>query len=361
MLNTIDLFSGPGGITLGFKDARDFQCLFAVENNQQAAETFEINHLGIPVFRKDIRRIKEEEIISTLAGRKVDIVLGGPPCEGFSMAGKRNPEDKRNTLFWQMLVISKIAKVEAIMMENVPGLLSMKSGETFRNILHAFHEFGYRTSYTILDSSDFGIPQKRKRLFIFAFKNIDPNPLVEELDQITKSRVTCWEALSDLPSLGPGEEKKHYEKSPENNYQEDMRKNAKFLQSHKAVNHRKYMIERFSYIKPGFGMKEAWERMPESIKPKRLYAARCRRLDPEKSSYTVTSHCLDELIHPFQDRAITPREAARLQSFPDNYLFTGKYVVFHSSVEQDRYEQIGDAVPPYLAKEIAIRLKTFLQ
>ena len=107
-------------------------------------------------------------------------------------------------------------------------------------------------------------------------------------------------------------------------------------------------------------MEEAWDRMPEHVRPKKLYAARCRRLDPEKPSYTITSHCLDEIIHQYENRAISPREAARLQSFPDRYLFVGKYVVFHSAPEQDRYEQIGDAVPPLLAKGIADKLKKFL-
>ena len=201
----------------------------------------------------------------------------------------------------------------------------------------------------------------RKRLFIFAFKDKDPSIIIDQLKKVKKKIVTSGEAISDLPPLDPGEEKKIYTSPPENNFQMLMRKGSKYLQSHKAVNHRKYMIERFSYIKKGNGMKHAWDNMPDHVRPRRLYAARCRRLDPEKPSYTITSHCLDEIIHPYKNRAISPREAARLQSFPDRYLFIGKYVVFHSAPEQDRYEQIGDAVPPLLAKGIAEKLKRFIR
>lgn len=360
MLNTVDLFAGPGGITCGFKMAGEYRSLFAVEFNQQAADTYEINHIEVPLIRKDIRRIKKEEILNLLDGQKVDIVLGGPPCEGFSMAGKRDPEDKRNTLFWQLLRISNIVKSRAIMMENVPGLLSLQKGKVFQEVLRAFRDEGYNTDDVILNSRDFGVPQVRKRLFIFAFRGKNPEYLIKSLKKTKKNTVTSGEALSDLPALNPGEEKKVYAGPPENSFQKLLRKNSKYLQSHKAVNHRKYMIERFSYIKKGNGMKEAWEMMPERVKPDKLYAARCRRLDPDKPSYTITSHCLDEIIHPYENRAISPREAARLQSFPDKYKFIGKYVVFHSDEEQDRYEQIGDAVPPLLAKGIAEKLKKFL-
>lgn len=356
-LKTLDLFSGCGGLTLGFKLA-GFESQLAVEFVKEAAETFKTN-LGTEVIVKDIRKVSNREISSKLK-TKIDLIAGGPPCEGFSNAGKRNPLDKRNLLYREILRIARYLKPKIILMENVPALLTMKNGDVINDIRKGLLRIGYQSDFVTLNSADFGVPQNRRRLFIIATKDNNYKRIISDLKKKKAKKLTSvYDAISDLPSLNPGQQETNYFSKPIARYQIKMRKHSKELLNHKAVKHRQEIIERYKYIKPGSGIKEAWQTIPQQFRPKALYAARGRRLHYLNPSYTVTSHCLDELIHPEQNRAITPREAARLQSFPDWYRFLGKYVVFHGSHEQDQYEQIGDAVPPLMAEGIAKVIKRY--
>ena len=425
---SIDLFSGPGGLCTGFKWA-GIKPLIAVEWSDWTIKTYAASHdadiLDLSGYLKnpsgykdfflpsdktllihgDIREVKKDLIKKILKERfdtdTVDIVSGGAPCESFSMAGDRKEEDYRNHLFLNIIRIAKEVDSKIIFFENVKGLFSKKidgvPGKMYQAVCDEFEKkdkegYGYNLvsrdkDKVLLLAADYGVPQKRERVFLVSLNNKYPDlkfsyPEHTHGDKTWKKHMTVADALYDLPVLSSGEESILYDYSL-NIVKDDkilefleimrgVRFHAPehisfkptFLSYHKSVNHRDNILKRMSLIKQGETMIDASERMKknhtwEEFKeyfPKKLYAARNRRLDENQPSFTVTSHCLDEMIHPKEDRALTPREAARLQSFPDWYIFEGPYVKFHSDPEQDKYEQIGDAIPPLLAYNLGLEL-----
>ncbi|NFG58126.1 DNA cytosine methyltransferase [Clostridium botulinum] len=435
MYTYIDLFSGPGGLCTGFENA-GFKPLIAVEMSDNTVLTYAKNHdaeiyklqdlidnrgnleaiLNIEsdntaLIHGDIRLVGNE-IINEILNKKfkvnsVDVVAGGPPCESFSMAGKRADGDERDNLFENMLRIAKAAKSKYIFFENVPGLLTKKSNNinVFDIIVDEFNNHGYKLASIDKNiikclAADYGVPQKRERVFLIAMderygENKFNYPEKTHGEGRQYPHITAGEALKYLPSLNSGEGEDiqdinySYEEEYSNNeINEAFYRYIKFISgedgyipshinhdqyvteiaNHKAVNHREKMVKRLSYINQGEGMKKAAERLisegreeiVEMYFPKKLYAARNRRLKENEPSFTVTSHCLDEMVHPTSDRGLTPRETARLQSFPDWYVFEGDYVKFHSDPLQDKYEQCGDAIPVLLVKALADELKIAL-
>lgn len=337
----------------------------------------------------------------------VDVVSGGAPCESFSLAGQRNEGDERDDLFSNILRISRAVKTKLIMFENVKGLLSKprtkngKKGEIFDDICNAFELKNKRPSYNLisreqntilLKASDYGVPQSRERIILIATRNdlkdisFDyPKKIYGEGREYPY--VTSGEAISDLPAVESGQvvtsysfpdkftskNQEHFLKIVRGNYEnDDMNCKVpqhlinKKLYSFDTINnqngpgHIPRKLELLSLIPERGSMKSVYEEMSANgtlneykhLFPKTIYASRNRRLLADEPSFTVTSHCLDEIIHPYQNRAITVREAARLQSFPDWYQFAGPDVTFHSDKDEDKYEQIGDAVPPLLAYAI---------
>lgn len=373
-------------------------------------EPSEENKQRTVLIHGDIRKVSNNLIDEILLKRfevtTVDIVTGGAPCESFSMAGQRNEEDERNDLFLNILRVARHVSSKMILFENVKGLFSKKvdgiRGRMFELICDEFERVDDETgvsfrltsripSEVTLTASGFGVPQNRDRIFLVGINsNYEttfnyPEPTHGEGREYPY--VTVADALNDLPQIERNEEASMYETNlnqiEENhrfNYLSIMR-GFKFqppnhinfdettLSSHKSLKHRDKMVERFKNIRQGESQKSAAERLilegKESIReqffPKKLYGARCRRLVENRPSFTVTSHCLDEMIHPTLNRQLTPREAARLQSFPDWYIFEGPYVKFHSDPEQDRYEQIGDAIPPLLAYNLGVKVSETLE
>lgn len=435
MYTYIDLFAGPGGLCTGFKNS-GFKPLIAVEMSDNTVLTYARNHnaeiykleelinnkgkleeiLDIDSNRTalihgDIRLV-DNDIIKEILQKKfkvnnVDVVAGGPPCESFSMAGKRAEGDERDNLFENMLRIAQATESKYIFFENVPGILTKKSNNinVFNIIIDEFNNHGYKLASTDKNTikclaSDYGVPQNRERVFLVAInEKYGENKFIYPEKTHGYGRkypyITVGDALKYLPSLnsGEGEEIQYinytYEEEYKNNeinegaykyirfisgkegYIPDHIKNDECtskITNHKAVNHREKMVKRLSYIKQGEGMKKAAERLVSEGKeeiiemyfPKKLYAARNRRLKENEPSFTVTSHCLDEMVHPVNNRGLTPRETARLQSFPDWYVFEGDYVKFHSDPLQDKYEQCGDAIPVLLVKALAEELKIAL-
>jgi DNA (cytosine-5)-methyltransferase 1 len=355
----------------------------------------------------DINLVTHELIDKILRNRfgveSVDIVTGGAPCESFSMAGTRTIGDERDNLFLNILRIARHVKSKMILFENVKGLLSKEKGEIFQHICDEFERIdditgiGYRLSsrdpqQILLRASDYGVPQNRERIFLVGVRHdLNANFSYPEPTHGPDRKypyITVQDALMDLPLIEAGQESDSYNNSSELSLEEHVLKflnkmrgqekgfeppeHLKFtstqISSHKAVAHREKIIKRMELIKQGESMKTAAERLiaegREDLRnlyfPKKLYGARNRRLRLDQPSFTVTSHCLDEMIHPLLNRGLTPREAARLQSFPDWYQFEGPYVKFHSDPEQDRYEQIGDAIPPLLAYALGIQVKKTL-
>jgi DNA (cytosine-5)-methyltransferase 1 len=344
----------------------------------------------------DINKVEINLINKILKERfgvdSVDIVTGGAPCESFSMAGDRKQDDERNSLYQNVLRIARGVDSKMFLFENVKGLFSKKkddvAGAMYKYICEEFQsEIEGKPSFklastdkdtVLLKAIDYGVPQARERLFLVGVnRKYDAEyhyPKKTHGPGCKYDYVTVGDALLDLPQIEKSEETDVYDFDISK--VEDVKK-KEFLElmhgisskapygieytmnsifNHKAPGHTTKMFERIKSIKQGENMKKAYERLVEEGReefakenfPKKLYAARNRRLVLNEPSFTVTSHCLDEMIHPILDRALTPREAARLQSFPDWYQFKGPYVKFHSDPEQDQYEQIGDAIPPLL-------------
>lgn len=364
----------------------------------------------------DINLVSNELILEILKKKfgedTVDVVTGGAPCESFSMAGKRLEDDDRNDLFSNILRIAHAVDSKFVLFENVPGLLTKKrDGKKGGQIEYVFQEFErpdektgvfYRLASKDVSvfkclAADYGTPQKRERIFIVGCNSKYPeNTFVypEKTHGLDRKYpyITVEDAFRYLPVLhsGEGADTMPYKHSYEEDFASGRITEAAYLYYkfifddthsgnseydtdtvtfHKALNHNKKMIRRLHEIKQGEGMQTAVDRLlaegkEELVKevfPRKIYGSRNRRLKPDEPSFTVTSHCLDEMIHPFYDRQPTPREVARLQAFPDWYYINGPYVKFHSDPEQDKYEQIGDAIPVLMAKALAKSMRVALE
>lgn len=362
----------------------------------------------------DINQVSSDMIKELLASRygidsineTIDVVSGGAPCESFSIAGTRTANDERDDLFSNILRISRTLMAKMVLFENVKGLFSKakegKKGAIFDYICNSFEDENASCVYRLasrnpdkilLKACDYGVPQLRERLFLIGIReDLNDRHFDYPEPKFGPGRdnpyLTSGEAIEDLPYVKMGEEVTQYNEL--NCYRNDNQKrfvdivrgrykdedmNAVVpehlvkeglfsdtsISSHKAPGHIKRKQELLALIKPRESMKSAFKRLTDEgiidnyrdLFPNTIYGSRNRRLIPEEPSFTVTSHCLDEILHPFINRAITPREAARLQSFPDWYQFAGPYVQFHGDKVQDKYEQIGDAIPPLLAYAMA--------
>lgn len=371
----IDCFSGPGGICTGFR-AAGIETLVAIEKIKSCVETYSANHKNVHVIESDIRNVTAEKILPYIPAEGVDIVTSGMPCETFSTAGNtsRSFYDDRQFLFREGIRIAKISNAKLILFENVPAITSKRvskdSNELIIDVLEKeLDSAGYiYHKRFLLNAVDYGVPQRRKRFFILAAKSDEfiltaPAPL-------NQPEVTVENAFVDLPNVkvNTGVEEKFYTDA-ESEFSLLMKNNNfwklgddfnKKLSYQTPMKHRACTLERFKLINPGESLKNLFERykgeelqklQSERILPKKMFIKRNYRLKNDEPAPTVTSHCLDEFVHPIYNRALTVRECARLQSFPDCYDFAGgPFIVPHiSKTIQDKYEQIGDAVPPLLA------------
>ena len=336
-LNAIDLFAGAGGLSEGINQA-GINVLLANEINQDACLTYVYNHPKTIINQEDIRKVNGKSIKNIFGG--IDVVAGGPPCQGFSLAGKRDPKDPRNKMFKEFHRVIKELKPNTFVMENVKGLLSFQKGEFVNKIVRHFENIGYNVTVNLLNASDFGVPQQRERVFIIG--NVD-GKISLDLVKKCKEKVTTKQALSDLEFLNSGEEINEYKFKPQTNYQKLMRLSNK-LTNHKASNHSAAVIERFSKIKPGKGIKS----LPLKYQTSKNVLF---RLNPELPSRTVTT-LPEDLIHYSKNRILTVREMARLQSFNDKYLFLGPRTTGGDRRKYScpQYTQVGNAVPPILSK-----------
>ncbi len=369
----IDCFSGPGGICTGLH-AAGFDTKVAIEFIESCVETYKANHPEVEVIHSDIRDVKPEQVLPFIPKGGVDLVTSGMPCETFSTAGNtsRSFYDDRQFLFREGIRIAKMTKAKMILFENVPAITTKTVSKSDATLIvdvlkQELVEAGYGNYIeVVLDASQFGVPQKRNRFFILAtrfkgWKLSAPSPK-------TSSFVTVKDAFAGLPNVIPntGKEATRYT-GKESNYSQLM-KNASFWKREEVsevsyqmpMKHRECTLKRFELLQPGESLKDLFDRyqgeereelQKQRILPKKMFIKRNHRLRWNEPSPTVTSHCLDEFVHPDKNRALTVRECARLQSFPDSYDFAGgPYITphLHNNI-QDKYEQIGDAVPPLLA------------
>ncbi len=365
----LDCFSGPGGFCTGLR-AAGIETVAAVEKVDSCVETYRANHPGVKVFSGDIRDVKAASI-ARLAG-SIDLITSGMPCETFSTAGSRSRSfyDARQQLFMEPIRLGQALDAPFILFENVPGILTKKvqrggKRRVMEDLYQCLDEAGYRNrGEWLLDAAHYGAPQHRDRLFILASRRNEPLKAPKPLD----CHVTVGDALAGIPQVeaNSGAYRGGYRRG-RNSYTRLMKDNhfwklpapTNGCTYHTAPNHRAGTLRRFKLIKPGEGLRDLFNKFTpdereqlqqQRVLPKKWYIQRNRRLVSSEPSYTVTSHCLDELVHPVQNRCLTVREVARLQSFPDNYDFCGGPLLCpHIYETQDKYEQIGDAVPPLMA------------
>jgi DNA (cytosine-5)-methyltransferase 1 len=309
----IDLFAGAGGISLGFENA-NYQIDCAVEIVEVASETHRMNFPNTAVFCGDIEDFNPSKFVPSNA---LNVVVGGPPCQGFSVAGKRNPNDPRNRLFEQFVRVVRETQPDYFVMENVPGILTMSQGRVRDAILEAFVEAGYENvSIAVLEAAAYGIPQIRSRAIFIGNKHGLPNPFPAPTHTVDQY-VSIESAISDLPSWDP---------IPEIN--------------HEWTKHSKEFTARIAKVPAGGSLYET-------------FADAYKRQYLGLPSMTVKENHGGTHIHPTLDRCISAREMARLQSFPDNFIFSGGM--------KKAMWQIGNAVPPKLAEVIAKGLRPFLE
>ncbi|WP_223032818.1 DNA cytosine methyltransferase [Hanstruepera marina] len=370
-MTVVDLFSGCGGLALGFKWA-GFKTLLASDVDGNCEKTYTYNFPETPFIKNDLRHISTKEIRKHISGA-VDVVIGGPPCQGFSLANKnRNKikDDPRNELFYEFVRVVTDLKPKAFVMENVRGLLSMQKGKVIQLMKDEFENagLGYQVDYKILTASDYGVPQNRQRVIMIGFrKDLDRAPVFPKKTYV--SPVTVWEAISDLPQIqaSEGEEKMTYGSEPQNTYQEFVRNNSRVVCNHVAMRHTQRLIDRFKVIQAGQSLAHvpaehaAVKRGKPSEKSKIVFSQNNQRLHANKPAPTIAASFQSNFIHPFLHRNFTAREGARLQSFPDDFVFQGMRTKMSWEKGLSQYQQIGNAVPPLLGYSIGNAVKQVLE
>lgn len=338
----LDLFCGCGGLSLGFKDA-GFGVVLGVDNWLDAIKTFSFNHKESKTVHQDLSQINVATFIHSHQIKNIDIIIGGPPCQGFSIAGKRIVDDERNLLYKSFLKFVELLQPKAFLMENVPNILSMGKGIVKENIINDFTNIGYKLSVDKLMASDFGVPQNRKRVFFVGLKD---DKTFEFPKPTTLDKINAKDAISDLPDLDL-EDGIDYPIKAQSDYQVEMRNGNKFVYNHQLTNHKPKTVETIALVPDGGNYKD----LPEELKNTRKVNIAWTRLNSQKPSFTIDTGHRHHFHYKF-NRVPTVRESARIQSFPDKFIFLGS--------KTSQYKQVGNAVPPLLAKEVALTLKKYL-
>ncbi len=395
----VDFFGAPGGLSLGFEMA-GFKGIGALDIFEAGMETYAFNFPESKVIVEDIKKISVNDLKKELGitSHEIDVVIGGPPCQGFSTIGRvkiaslarngtwklnnhhpRFIDDPRNELYKEFVRMVDGLKPKIVVMENVPGMMSYRNGEIVREIIEDFDSVGYIAQARILNAVEYGVPQVRKRIFFIAVRKdlkipiLWPKPthtyfngmpsaglLFEE--KKLKPAVTVWEAIGDLPSPVLGRPKiadvpLNYDKEAFSEYQKWARQDSKAVHNHVTRQHNERDIKVFSLMKEG----DKWKDLPEEIRKSYgyrddIFNDKFKKLKRNEPSWTVVAHLYKDgymYIHPVEPRSITVREAARLQSFPDTFIFKGS--------RTDQFKQVGNAVPPLLAKAVALSVKKMLE
>lgn len=342
----------------------------AIELEENFIKSYKQNHHNTKTLNKDITELKCEEIEDIyLKDKSINAIIGGPPCIGFSTVGNRRPNDPRNMLIFYFIKWVDYFKPDFFVMENVPGILSMAKGKVVEEIATMYKEIGYSSRMETLLAADYGVPQLRKRVFFIGTQDQSISSLkIKKTNRKKTTQKTIFEkdnqpfyltvndAISDILEVTPYakdfDEKLFidYPQPPKTKYQKYLRKDSDKLYEHSAPKHSELVVERISHISQG----EDHSSLPEKYKLKSGYPNIYGRLHLNKPADTITGNCgcvsaPGRFIHPLQNRAISVREAARLQSFPDNYRFYGNM--------RDKYKQVGNAVPPLMAYAVAKSIK----
>lgn len=341
----IDLFAGAGGMSIG-ACAAGIDVRFAVESDPIAAATYRRNHPDTPIFCGDIRSLSARRLRSLRPARLPLVVFGGPPCQGFSYSNQKTRRlgNPQNWLFKEFIRVVRLCQPEWIVFENVKGITDTEGGIFLSQVLEGLQNLSYRLTHGILNAISFGVPQWRDRLFVIGTRGHDRIPLPKPQ---RRPPVTVRHALDDLPRLenGARHARLPYRYESDNPYVTTLRGRLRESTNHHVTRNADYVIHRYRHVPPGGN----WEDIPARLM--RNYADRTRchtgiyhRLEWDKPSIVIGNFRKNMLIHPKQNRGLSVREAARLQSFPDSYVFEGS-IGFQQ-------QQVGNAVPPLLATAV---------
>ena len=327
IITYVDLFSGVGGLSLGF-EKEGFENVFAIDFDRNACKTYRNNFQNNTMLEKDIKNLTEKEILDLAGGREVDAIIGGTPCQGFSIAGgigRKFIDDPRNHLFKEFARVVEILSPKFFVIENVARVFNHNKGKTREEILGLFETLGYRTDCRVLNAADYGVPQIRSRIFFIGNRlgldNKFPKKTVER-------HKTVAEVIAKLPRLESG--------------------GSSRIPNHVAMNHSQQMLEKMSHVSNGGSRAD----IPSDIRPKSGDVRKYIRYDSDEPSVCITGD-MRKVFHYDQNRALTVRELARIQSFPDYFVFEGPTI--------SQQMQVGNAVPPLLAQALAKTVKKQLQ
>lgn len=359
-LQAVDLFCGAGGLSLGAQQA-GFRVLAGIDSDPRAIATHESNFPGSLHYCLDLERLSPRRLSSLISSRgtPVDLIMGGPPCQGFSIANlrTRDASNPANRAYRRLIALTSVVRPRAVLLENVTGLLTYNNGATFRAMTQQLEALGYSCEVIVLDAADFGVPQHRKRVFIAGLLGHLPS-MAEHLAPLVMAHVPVTDALSDLPVIGPANSSDELpypalsaHLSP---FQRSVRTSrARLVTGCATSRHTPITLQRFREV-PQDGN---WQSIPARLfrsysRPENCHRWLFKRLAPNKPAVTISNFRKGMIIHPFSDRTLSVREAARLQSFPDWFHFSGPL--------QSRQQQVANAVPPKLAAAVLGALRAHL-
>lgn len=330
-LNFIDVFSGAGGFSTGLEMA-GMRCILGVDFDQHAMDTFAKNHRYAETYCGDVTQLDQAKLKKLLKGQEVHVVIGGPPCQGFSTVGLGDPKDQRNSLFLQFVRLVKATNPYFVAIENVTGLLAKKNEKTLRAIFKQFEKLGYHMDVQVLSSQNYGVPEVRRRTILLGSRL----PVGIEFPKLTHQTrpVTVGDALNDLKSKS-GKIYNHDLDAAQIKNKLDYER-LKRIPEGRGI---RYQEDEKAYLTKRLSLNIDWEKIPEN----RLRQTKYQRLDRKRPSPTIMTH-RQSYYHPIEHRYLTQREAAKIQSFPNDFVFLGPVSA--------QWRQIGNAVPPLMGKAI---------
>ena len=358
-LNVIDLFCGCGGFSKGFEEA-GFNIRFGIDLWNDAIATYKKNFPEAVVLNEDIQKVSGQHILDmcNMAADEVDVIIGGPPCQGFSVSGKRIIDDERNQLYKSFVELVAEIKPKIFVMENVPGLVRLFNGQVGEQVVEDFTNIGYTVKQRILSAENFGVPQQRRRVFFVGVNNdkfCNPDCYVYPIPSAgvdeSVPALTSKDAISDLDFVPDDKvlgEDIPYQIPPQNEYQRQMRNGSRSILNHSITLHNARTKEIIAMVPDGGNYKD----LPKELWSTRKVHIAWTRMDSQKPCFTIdTGH--NHHFHYRANRVPTVRESARIQSFPDTFEFIG--------IKTSQLKQVGNAVPPLLAKAVAESIKRTIE